>query len=297
MDDDSKEKPVNLDPSDIDKLLEQREQLDKLFKEKFTRLITVMFTDLKGSTSIAEMQGDLASRALIKQHNDIVFPLIAKNQGILVKTMGDGTMSYFNKPQDSIRAAIEIQKGIDQFNLEKKSKVPILIRIGIHTGQGIVEEKDIFGDVVNVASRFEGQANPGEIYFSEETYNALEDKSEFYCRFIKETTIKGKKDPVKLYKTFWNPKEIEAELHAPVSVKVEAKEGISLTAKVILFVIMPLLIIFSVIYLRGIFSASNEKRTKQHSVTIPDRDIRGHVPAPTEEKAIKDADNKDTSEK
>lgn len=288
MDDDSKEKPVNLDPSDIDKLLEQREQLDKLFKEKFTRLITVMFTDLKGSTSIAEMQGDLASRALIKQHNDIVFPLIAKNQGILVKTMGDGTMSYFNKPQDSIRAAIEIQKGIDQFNLEKKSKVPILIRIGIHTGQGIVEEKDIFGDVVNVASRFEGQANPGEIYFSEETYNALEDKSEFYCRFIKETTIKGKKDPVKLYKTFWNPKEIEAELHAPVSVKVEAKEGISLTAKVILFVIMPLLIIFSVIYLRGIFSASNEKRTKQHSVTIP---------APAEEKAIKDADNKDTSEK
>lgn len=288
MDDDSKEKPVNSAPSDIDKLLEQREQLDKLFKEKFTRLITVMFTDLKGSTSIAEMQGDLASRALIKQHNDIVFPLIAKNQGILVKTMGDGTMSYFNKPQDSIRAAIEIQKGIDQFNLEKKSKVPILIRIGIHTGQGIVEEKDIFGDVVNVASRFEGQANPGEIYFSEETYNALEDKSEFYCRFIKETAIKGKKDPVKLYKTFWNPKEIEAELHAPVSVKVEAKEGISLTAKVILFVIMPLLIIFSVIYLRGIFSASNEKRTKQHSVTIP---------APAEEKAIKDADNKDTSEK
>ncbi|HLA49850.1 MAG TPA: adenylate/guanylate cyclase domain-containing protein [Thermodesulfovibrionia bacterium] len=290
MDDNPKEKSANLEPSDIDKLLEQREQLDKLFKEKFTRLITVMFTDLKGSTAIAEMQGDLASRSLIKQHNDIVFPIVAKNQGVLVKTMGDGTMSYFNKPQDSIRAAIEIQKGIDQFNLEKKTKVPILIRIGIHTGQGIVEEKDIFGDVVNVASRFEGQANPGEICISEETYNALDDKSEFYCRFVKEAALKGKKEPVKLYKAFWNPKEIEAELHTPVSVKVEveAKKELSLTAKVVLFIIMPLLIIFSVIYLRGVFSISTEKRTKHHSVTIP---------APIEEQTMKNTDDKDTFKK
>lgn len=289
MDDDLKEKSANSEPADIDKLLEQREHLDKLFKEKFTRLITVMFTDLKGSTSIADTQGDLASRALIKQHNDIVFPLIAKNQGVLVKTMGDGTMSYFNKPQDSIRAAIEIQKGIDQFNLEKKAKVPILIRIGIHTGQGIVEEKDIFGDVVNVASRFEGQANPGEICISEETYNALDDKSEFYCRFVKETAIKGKKDPVKLYKAFWNPNEIEADIsHTPASVKEEVKQGLPLAAKMVLFIIMPFLIVFFIIYFWGIFSSSTEKRTKHHSVTIP---------APTEEKAIKNADDKGASEK
>lgn len=286
MDNDKKEK-TNSEHLDVDKILEQREQLDRLFQEKFMGLITVMFTDLKGSTSIADTQGDIASRTLIKQHNDIVFPLIEKNQGILVKTMGDGTMSYFNKPQDSIRAAIEIQKGIDQFNLEKKAKVPILIRVGIHTGQGIVEQNDIFGDVVNVASRFEGQANAGEICISEETFNALDNKSEFYCRFIKETAIKGKKDPVKLYKAFWNPKEIEADIsHAPA--KTEVKKGLPLIAKVVLFIIMPFLIVFLIIYFGGIFSTPTEKRTKHHSVTIP---------APTEEKAIKNAVDKGASEK
>lgn len=258
---------------DVDKILEERERLDKLFKEKFTRVITVMFTDLKGSTSIAETQGDFASRSLIKQHNDILFPLLKKHNGTLVKTMGDGTMSYFTNPQDALRVAVEIQKGIDAFNLEKKISIPILMRIGIHTGRGIVEQNDIFGDVVNVASRFEGQASPGEICISEETYNALSDKSEIYCRFVKETTLKGKKEPVKLYKAFWNPKEIELDISGkkPVQEK-EVKKGLPLFAKIILFVVVPFLTIFLILKLTNIFSSSSidEKRAKEHSVTIMD---------------------------
>lgn len=270
MENNEKEKPANSEPSDLDKLLEQRERLDRVFQEKFTQIMTVMFTDLKGSTAIAEMQGDLASRALMKQHNDIVLPLIAKNQGVLIKTMGDGTMSCFNKPGDSIRAAVEIQKGIDQLNLAQKMKIPVLIRIGIHTGQGIREEKDIFGDVVNVASRFEGQAKPGEICISEETYGALGDKSEFYCRFTKETTIKGKKTPVKLYKVFWNPKEIEADISTGgVTAAAVVKKRLPLAAKAVLSVVILLLGVFIMIYVVGVFRSSTEKRTKEHSITIP----------------------------
>jgi class 3 adenylate cyclase len=258
---------------DVDKIIEERERLDKLFKEKFTRVITVMFTDLKGSTSIAETQGDFASRTLIKQHNDILFPIIKNHSGTLVKTMGDGTMSYFERPQDALRSAVEIQKGMDGYNIEKKPKVPILIRIGIHTGTGIVEQNDIFGDVVNVASRFEGQANPGEICLSEDTYNALDDKSEVYCRFVKETTLKGKKDPVKLYKAFWNPKEIEKDMSAPkpAAAGEAEKKGIPLLVKLILFVLIPFLIIFFMIKGKDIFGpeSSDEKRSKRHSVTVP----------------------------
>lgn len=273
---DDKEKTTNREAMDVDDLLAERERLDKLFKDKFQRIITVMFTDLKGSTAIADTQGDLAHRSIIKQHNDIVFPIIKKHQGILVKTMGDGTMSYFDKPQDSLRAAVDIQKSIDQFNLEKKSNIPILIRAGIHTGLGIIEENDIFGDVVNVASRFEGQASAGEICISEETYNALEDKSEVYCRFIKETTVKGKKEPVKLYKAFWNPKEIEADIaqtsaSSKASSKAEETKGLPRNLRIAIYLAIPTLIVLSIILFQYFFtdSGTDEKRSRQHSISQP----------------------------
>lgn len=194
---------------DIDKFLEQREQLEAALNEKFTRTLTVVFTDLKGSTTIAETQGDLVSRTLIKQHNEIVFPAIKDNNGVFIKSIGDGTLSYFEHALDAVRAAVRIQKGMDTLNLSGRYQVPVLMRIGMHTGRCIVEKNDIFGDTVNTASRFESSATPGDIYLSEDTYNAISDKGEIYCAFVKEVTLKGKKEPYKAYKAFWNPIEIE----------------------------------------------------------------------------------------
>ena len=97
-----------------------------------------MFTDLKGSTAIAEEMGDNAIRLLIEHHNDIVFPIIEKGKGRLVKTMGDGTMSYFDEAQDAVQTGMEIQKMIDEFNKSEEINIPMGIRIGIHTGPGLV---------------------------------------------------------------------------------------------------------------------------------------------------------------
>lgn len=267
--DDKTGKEVPGQSLDVDDIIAERERLDKLFKDQFTRDITVMFTDLKGSTSIAETHGDFATRSLIKQHNEIVFPLIKKYNGTLVKSMGDGTMSYFPGPQDAVRAAAEIQKGMETFNLEKRAAIPILMRIGIHKGQGIVEKTDIYGDVVNVASRIEGQANPGEIYMSEEAYNALSDKSEIYCGFAKETPLKGKKEPVKLYKAFWNPTEAGRDLSAkkPAQEK-EAEDKLPLAVKVIVPLAVVLILGLVLFKMMGPSSSEEEKRTVEHSVAI-----------------------------
>lgn len=255
---------------DIEQYLEQRAQMETLFQEKFTKTLTVMFTDLKGSTSIAEAEGDLSARMLIKHHNDIVFPVIKHHSGVLVKTIGDGTLSYFEHAQDGLRAAVQIQKGIDEFNLTKQLKTPILIRIGLHTGKCILEKNDIFGDVVNTASRFESSASPGEICFSEETYTALTDKSEVYCRFLKTTNLKGKKEPVNVYKAFWNPKEIELELTDKASVQTQEKAGASPVMKILL-VLIPILILLFVLF-KGMGTKperAEETRTKQHTITPP----------------------------
>ncbi|MDO8805257.1 MAG: adenylate/guanylate cyclase domain-containing protein [Elusimicrobiota bacterium] len=266
------EKDSNSQDMDVGKIIEERERLDKLFKDKFTRVITVMFTDLKGSTSLAETHGDFTTRSVIKRHIDILTPLFKKYNGTLVKTMGDGTMSYFADPLDAVRAAVEMQKGMDEYNLEKKVPIPILMRVGIHTGEGIVEKNDIFGDIVNVASRIEAQANAGEIYMSEEAYNALSDKSEIYCAFAKETMLKGKKDPMRLYKAFWNPVEIDRDLAAKKTVPVrEPEKKSSRRGKIILTVAIVLLIAFAFLKFSGISRSSDEeKRTSEHSVTLPD---------------------------
>jgi adenylate cyclase len=257
--------------NDVDTILEERARLDKMFNEKFMRVITVMFTDLKGSTSITENAGDLAVRTLLKHHNDIVLPLIKEHNGILVKTMGDGTMSYFESPQDAVRAAARIQAGIDAFNLSKTIPQLIQIRIGMHTGKGIVEEKDIFGDVVNVASRFESSASAGEIYLSEETYNSLSDKSEIYCRFIKTTTLKGKAEPFNIYKAFWNPKEAEADMSEKKPVQEKPEKNISPIIRVLIILVPLAIVVFGILKGLDFFKSGSpeESRSKHHSVTVP----------------------------
>ena len=214
----SSEAPTNLSQSpmlsddlDAEDLLAQRKKIEEAFKSKFVRTVTVMFTDLKGSTSITEEQGDLATRELLKTHNDMLFPLIENHHGKLVKTMGDGTMSYFEHAQDAARTALAFQTSVSEYNRLNKPKVPIQVRIGINTGEGIVEKDDVYGDVVNVASRFESIADAGEVYLSKSSYDALDDPHEFYCRMIRMAHLKGKKEDVEVYKAFWSDEEIEED--------------------------------------------------------------------------------------
>jgi len=205
-----------LDTQDIGKMLERREQLERAMKEKFQRVLTVMFTDLKGSTAIAEASGDLAVRAMLKNYHDLCTTSVKSNEGTMVKTIGDGTLSHFTSALAACRAAAAIQRGMEQINLSKKYPTLLLARIGLHTGECILEKNDIFGDVVNTASRFESSAHAGEILVSEDTYNALEDKTEFYARFDREVTLKGKSNPFKAYIVFWDQKEIEIDQARPL---------------------------------------------------------------------------------
>lgn len=271
-------KGANQDAGDIEDYLEKRKQMDTLFKEKFSKRVTVMFTDLKGSTTIAEREGDLSSRLLIKQHNEIVFPLIAKNKGVLVKTMGDGTLSYFENAQDAVRAAVKILGACDAFNVKEKPKTPILMRVGCHTGDCIVEKNDLFGDVVNTAARFETAANPGEVYFSEETFKALSDKSEIYCRYISTVTLKGKSEPFRVYKAFWNKDEIEADIKGKKqgiqSVEEAPKKRIPAAVKILLIILIPVIIVIALIQGNKLFSGAQkteEKRSITHSVDVSPR--------------------------
>ncbi len=267
-------------PLSAEALLAEKQRLEDLYRDKYTREISVMFTDLKGSTSLTETHGDLATRELVKIQNKILNPIITHNSGVLVKTMGDGTMSYFESGIEAIRTAVAFQKAVNNRNNRSTDQLPIEVRVGIHTGVGIVEESDIYGDVVNVASRYESLAESGEIYISDATWETVDNKAEFYTRFYKESVVKGKKDKVTVYKVFWNEEEIkrDSEIDHPAQpsshTKIKKKHLISLSGifRLTAAVILMVGAVYALMYLMDqeyTVETIQETRTKQDVATDP----------------------------
>ena len=129
------------------------------------REVTVLFTDIEGSTRYWERYGDLQGRLMIDRHNRLTFPVVRHFRGRIVKTIGDSIMAVFRRPEDAVHAAIAMQ----QVLAERRRVDPgfdLHIRIGVHTGTAVVERRDVFGDVVNVASRVESHARGDEILVS-----------------------------------------------------------------------------------------------------------------------------------
>ncbi len=194
--------------SDIEKILEERVKLDEILVKEFTRKVTVMFTDIKGSTSFYDQRGNLDGRLMVHRHNAQVVPLIEQNRGRLIKTIGDATMSVYDHAEDAARASVQMQQRLREYNAGRTEGEQINIRIGMNTGMGIVEETDVYGDVVNVASRVEGLADGGEIMVTEETYREVKDNDEFIFRFAESAKVKGKKEALKAYRLLWHEEDL-----------------------------------------------------------------------------------------
>ncbi|MCX8043940.1 MAG: CHAT domain-containing protein [Desulfobacterota bacterium] len=192
----------------IEKLLRERERLDAELKNKFSQHVTVMFTDIKGSTTFFETYGDIEGRLMVQKHNEMLFPIIAEQGGRVVKTIGDAIMAAFESPLDAVRAAIRMQQRLNEYNqTARDKKAQIHIRIGINTGEGLVEKNDIYGDVVNVAARVESLAEPDQILVSAAIYEEVRTTDDIVCRYLRQTKVKGKEEPIEVYRVVWSDED------------------------------------------------------------------------------------------
>jgi class 3 adenylate cyclase/CHAT domain-containing protein len=196
------------DNNDIEKILAEREKIDNVLKSKFSKKISIMFTDIKGSTSVYDIRGDIDGRVMVHRHNEIVLPIIGEHHGELLKTIGDATMSVFDEPVDAMNAAISIQKGLKAFNSDKPEKEQIHVRVGLNFGTAIVDKGDVFGDVVNVASRVESLADTDEIFITESLYREVRHHDEFIFRYVEEAKMKGKQDSIRVYRVVWHEEDL-----------------------------------------------------------------------------------------
>src|SRR5450432_1893352 len=140
------------------------------------RLAAVLAADVAGYSRLmgSDEEGTLARLKAVRKA--LVDPTIAKHRGRIVKTTGDGMLVEFASAVDAVRGAVEVQRGMVDQNVSVPGDQRIELRIGIHVGDIIIDENDIFGDGVNIAARLEGIAKPGGVCISSSAYDQVRDK-------------------------------------------------------------------------------------------------------------------------
>ena len=174
--------------------------------------LTLLFSDLRDSTQLYEREGDAPAYGCVRRHFDFLLEWIEKNNGAIVKTMGDAVMAVFQSPHEALRAALEIQKRVADFNASLPSGQSIRIKFGLHHGPAIAinsnERLDYFGSVVNIASRLGSVSKGDDVILSESCFDdenvriVLREYSAAMETF--QTQLKGIEGEVTLYRAHWN---------------------------------------------------------------------------------------------
>lgn len=155
------------------------------------QLAAIMFTDIVGYTALMGKDEQKAFD-LLHKNREIQKPLIKQFHGTWIKELGDGVLASFHTVTDAVFCAARLHQAC---NLIEGLK----LRIGIHLGEVIFENNDVFGDGVNIASRLQALAASGSTWVSEAVHKNLTNKKEISSEFIKEERLKNVSEPVKVY--------------------------------------------------------------------------------------------------
>ena len=163
------------------------------------RLAAVLAADVAGYSRLMgiDEEGTLARLKAVRKA--LVDPTIAKHRGRIVKTTGDGMLVEFASAVDAVRSAVEVQSGMAEQNAALPQDHRIEFRIGIHVGDIIIDDNDIFGDGVNIAARLEGITDPGGVCISDDTYRQIRDRVDAAFDDKGETALKNIARPVRVF--------------------------------------------------------------------------------------------------
>ena len=149
-----------------------------------------MFTDVVGFSSLTQ-RDEVLAMILLEEHRNIVRRFVPKHNGKEIKTTGDGFLVEFASALEAVRCAYGIQQALHELNSERPREKQISLRIGIHLGDIIQSNGDVFGDSVNVASRIEPLATAGGICVSEQIYDQVRNKLEFPLESLGKRELKN----------------------------------------------------------------------------------------------------------
>ena len=164
------------------------------------RLVAVLAADVAGYSRLmgADEEGTLAQLKAIRK--TLVDPTIAAHRGRIVKTTGDGMLVEFASAVDAARGASEVQRGMAKQNTNVPQDARIEFRIGIHVGDIMIDDNDIFGDGVNIAARLEGIAEPGGICVSDDAQRQIRGKIDLAFDDMGPQSLKNIAEPMRAWR-------------------------------------------------------------------------------------------------
>ncbi len=173
------------------------------------RLAAIMFTDMVGYTALGQRDESL-SLALVETQRKVLEPVLARHGGRVVKTMGDAFLVEFTSALEAARCAYEVQRSVREFNMALSIENRIHLRIGIHLGDVVEREGDIFGDAVNIASRIEPLAEEGGVCLTQQVYDQVRNKLNIQLESNGKTGLKNVSEAVEVYRMVmpWNEPEV-----------------------------------------------------------------------------------------
>jgi class 3 adenylate cyclase/cell division protein FtsN/predicted Ser/Thr protein kinase len=205
-----------LHEDDVDALLKARAEIDEQLR-RHKNTLTVLFTDVAGSTGFFERNGDTAGLAMIHRHDELATGAVQQQNGRVIKTIGDSAMAEFPDPSSAVRAGVEIERQFHELNLTLQENQRVDVRIGIHSGVGFRKGNDIFGDVVNVAARIVKRTAPGQILISRAVYEAVSKEPDLHCHWLSKLTIDGRIEKEDIFEVLWTDAEAYREVRERVT--------------------------------------------------------------------------------
>lgn len=169
------------------------------------RLAAIVAGDIAGYSRLMELDEEGTHSRVKRIERDLIEPSIAEHHGRLVKTTGDGFIAIFDSPVEAVRCSIVIQQNLVGRNAALPKHSWIEYRIGVNLGDVIIETDDVYGDGVNVASRLEGIADPGQVYISGGIYEQIKHKLVCGYESLGDRKVKNITDPVRVYRVLPDP--------------------------------------------------------------------------------------------
>jgi adenylate cyclase len=163
------------------------------------RLAAVLAADVAGYSRLMGRDEERTLAQLKTLRKTLVDPGIATHRGRIVKTSGDGMLVEFASAVDAARFAVEVQREMAQQNTSVSPELRIELRIGIHVGDIIIDDNDIFGDGVNIAARLEGIAEPGGVCISDDARRQIRGKIDIIFDDIGEQALKNIAEPMRAW--------------------------------------------------------------------------------------------------
>lgn len=179
--------------------MEENPESPQIEEQKGQRMLAaIVFTDIVGFSSKTRRDEDRTINA-VRRDLGIMSAACKRNGGQVLKNTGDGLLMCFSSAVQALTCAIEAQNDLDALNRSLPVDERLQHRIGVHLGDVILTEDDVYGDGVNVASRLQNEAKPDTILFSRTVYDVVKGKMAFDATYLGPRTLKNIAEPVMIW--------------------------------------------------------------------------------------------------